>query len=77
MRRALVLLLLGGCELVFPLDDEPDTARTCEPGAPFAAGIAVHLDTSDSVEAARFVPDRTSIYVSLCANSEIKASCDL
>ncbi len=76
MCRALVLLFLGGCELVFPLDEEVDTARTCEPGTLFAAGEAVHLDTSDSVEAARFVADRSIVYVSLCTNGD-KSLCDL
>jgi hypothetical protein len=73
MRRALLLLALGGCELVFPLDGN---TRICDPGTAFAAGEPVRLDTTDSVEAARFVPDRTIVYVSLCTGGD-KALCDL
>lgn len=72
MRGLLVVAVLGGCEIVFPLDG----VRRCDPGTPFAAGEPVRLDTTDSVEAARFVPDRSIVYVSLCTGGD-KMLCDL
>lgn len=74
VRIAAILVILGGCELAFPLRDRP-ADRVCEPG-PFPSGVPVRLDTSESVEAARFVPDRSTIYLSLCSGTDIDL-CDL
>lgn len=86
MRFAVTLLLLAGCDVALgldvrdagPIDEalEPD-ARICEVGAPFVSMGDVPIDGTYSVEAARFSPDQTSAYLSLCTLGQPTSTCDL
>lgn len=49
----------------------------CVAGTAFGAGLVVPIDGAYSVEAARFTPDRTTAYLSLCPASGDKTQCDL
>lgn len=62
--------------------DEPrrapiEAGPRCPIGAPFKTLSAVPLEGEFSVEAARFTPDQTAAYLSLCPATGDKKSCEL
>lgn len=81
LRSILLLVLLGGCDVVFGLGDrEPDASvAPCATGTPFIeVGEAIMVGTDGySVEGARFSPDLEEAYLSLCRLGEPATTCDL
>ncbi len=78
----IAVLLLAACQQTFGLtpvsgSDAPVDVRTCQRGTPFEAGTAVPIEGEYSVEAARFVSDRSRAYVALCPVNTNFADCDL
>lgn len=84
MWRVIFVVLVSGCDLIFPLTDPTSpiggggdaAVQPCDHGAPVAPGTPVSLQTTESIEAARFSPDRSLIYLSLCDTGE-KTKCEL
>jgi hypothetical protein len=79
MWRLTFALGLAGCDVIFTLSSPTTgdaTLPPCDHGAPLSAGRPVELQTTESVEAARFVPDRSIVYLSLCPSPD-KRSCEL
>ncbi len=54
-----------------------DGTPICSLGRPFPAGTEVPIDGAYSVEAARFTPNQSVAYLSLCPPSGLKTACDL
>lgn len=81
MWRAALLLYLAGCNEVYGLDPTKprpmDAREPCIAGTPFAAGVEVPIAGTYSVEAARFTPNRSVAYLSLCTPGGTIGTCDL